>query len=197
MKKAIIGLGMAVVGAAVFSAQDSRADVAQPRGWMLLSAGAQTSGQGFALKNLDSGQCLNSKGRTGVDLGWQGCDGNTDAAFVKQGGGQIKCGDTVALRIDGRHYYYSKQTFGINITDTRNANDSNIYQWKIVCDGTGPVPLNTPVGLFNTKENDYLVGGMRLVGVNLIWNKDGRTVPQQSPKHGGRNIRSADWKRFL
>jgi hypothetical protein len=196
MNKAIIGLGLAVVGAAVFSAQDSRADVAQPKGWILMGAGAQTSGQGFALKNIDQESCLDSKGRTGVDLGWQSCN-NTAAAFVKQGGGQIKCGDTVALRIDGRHYYYSKQTFGINITDTRNANDSQIYQWKIVCDGTGVVPLNTPVGLFNTKENDYLVGGRRLVGVNLIWAKDGRTVPERSPKLGGKNIRSADWKRFM
>lgn len=191
-KSAIIGLGIAAIGAAVFSAPNASADVKQVRGWVLLSAGAQTSGKGFALKNTDSGSCLNSKGRVGVDLGWQDCSGNTDAAFVKQGGGAIHCGDVVALRIDGRHYYHAHQTFGINLTDTRNASDSKIYQWKIVCDGTGPVPLNTPVGLFNTSENDYLVGGTRAVGVNLIWNKDGITVPDRAPRYAGKNFRRAD-----
>jgi hypothetical protein len=86
-------------------------------------------------------------------------------------------GDLVAIHIAGDSWLrYSRRTWGVNLGWSNEPK----YEWRIT-GGSYGAPVNTgqKIGLFNTVENDHLVGSWRAYGVNLAWAADVKEVSGQ------------------
>lgn len=139
-------------------------------GWIVKGSGSGiVEGQKYSLYNLDQKSHLGYKDRRGANLGWDSQPNSGMKIKRQSGSGAIKCGEPFALFIEKEWLVYEKQTTGINIS-TRTQLTDDRYQWKFSDCQTGQViPLNQPVTLTNTVENDSLVGCKRIWGVNLCW----------------------------
>lgn len=172
MKKMVVsGAVLGVLGLLGFAQPAGAGDVAN---WELTGCegGAVTSGAKCNLKNQKSGQCLvfdHNMGQT--DWSFRGC-GSPDVSFVNKGGGPIKCGEVVALKM-GKEFYrkcVNPQTVGINVCsdaasspqDHINGTNATHWDWKIVgCPDGQPVPVDKPIVLHNIARNDSIVFAKR------------------------------------
>jgi len=141
-------------------------------GWRVVGSGTGiVEGQMYSLFNLDQNAYLEYKDRAGVNLGWSSRP--NDGVKVKRqspGDGPIKCGEVFALFIQKEWLIHEKQPAGINMSSRTQLAKNDWYQWKFAnCNAGDVIPLDRPVTITNTVENDSVVGGKRLWGVNLCW----------------------------
>jgi hypothetical protein len=169
--KGLVGLGVCAVLAFVGMAADAGAK--QMAGWKVSGGAGGTelhSGAGYNLYNTDQKGYLKLQDRWGANLGWQS-DAKKNIEIKNKGGGAIKCGEPVAIKVDSEWMIYGSQDFGINLT-TRTKLDDGHYQWTFDCAAGQTVKLDQPVSISNTHEKDALVGCKRVKGVNLCWADD-------------------------
>lgn len=143
--------------------------------WIIKTAdGASSkvvSGAKYYLRLDDNEYYLKYKyKKTGISLGWEKMD-SPNITFTKQGGGEIKCGDRVAIKIENARYLvYGKQTWGINL----NWSDNAVYEWEIRSKdnkkGTS-ISTNEIVGLYNSRNTGFVVycDKKAMPVVNLGW----------------------------
>jgi hypothetical protein len=148
--------------------------IAQTRDWE--SNGPVISGANISLKNLYYQKFIKyGEQQFGVNLRFIHLDPGDNIQISVQGGGpDIFYGDQVAIYIKGDSFlHYRNRSWGVNL----GWSDTPVYQWRITGGISGiPVRPNTPFGLFNERENDYLVGCWRPYGVNLAWSRDASDV---------------------
>lgn len=156
--------------------------------WIIKNANGASSkvvsGEKYYLRLDDNEYYLKYKYRkTGISLVWEKA-ASPNITFTKQGGGDIKCGDRVAIQIENARYLvYGEQTWGINL----NWSDNPVYEWEIRSKdnkkGTS-ISTNEIVGLYNSRNTGFVVycdrKGMPVV--NLAW---------FSECHGGKRLPGA------
>jgi hypothetical protein len=148
-------------------------------GWIFSGDGAGIhEGQKYSMYNTDQKAFLVMQERRGANLGWKGSAPSNIVIKRQSGSGPLKCGDIFAFQVDGKEWVmYDHQTFGINLSTRTKLTNPAWYQWKFTsCAPGAMIPLNTPVSLTNTVENDALVGCKRAWGVNMCWANDVKTV---------------------
>lgn len=104
-----------------------------------------------------------------VDWDFAACkDHPASMRFFKEGGGEIKCGDTVALQLglggENHTRWYRKcgtpQSVGINICQDEGANpEKKHFDWQIQC--SGDFAPNKAFTLRNVSEKDDVVYAKR------------------------------------
>jgi hypothetical protein len=116
---------------------------------------------------------------SGINLTWDSKDPLRNIELHKPGGGVIRYGDKVAIRVDGGGFLkYGDRRWGIKLNWVSSNASEKPYEWEVRGGETGqPVPKNKPVRLFNTVENDNVVYCRRPWGINLAWAKDCADVP--------------------
>lgn len=144
------------------------------------TAGTLTSGGKVSLFDTHNKRYVKyGKRSTGINLEWSSSDPKANIELHKDGGGPIRYGDKVAIRVEGGGFLkYGDRRWGIKLLWVSSNTSSKPYEWEVRGGTAGqPVPMNTPVRLFNTVENDNLVYCRRPWGINLAWAKDCSDVP--------------------
>jgi hypothetical protein len=169
-----------VLAGAALSVLAAIASVTQPAGaqdvanWTFTGCegGKVTSGAKCNLKNQKNGQCLVHSHHMGqVDWDFGGCNGQ-EVTLISKTGGQIKCGETVALKVGNEFFRkcVSPQTVGINICsdgfsspqEKINGTSATDWDWKITgCPDGQPVEMDKPIVLHNISRNDSVVYAKR------------------------------------
>jgi hypothetical protein len=136
-----------------------------PAEWVMKTgSGEVTSKTVYKLCNTQSGECLGWKEQpsgTGINMSWFEESADKQARLVKQGGGTIQYGDTVALfvgKTDDSYLCYDSRPFGINLTWSTKP----CYQWRIDAPAAGrtkgaALRVGDPFVLFNLTTSDKVV----------------------------------------
>lgn len=135
--------------------------------------GNAMSGRMYSLYNAYTNSYVRYGERDfGINLVWSNTAPN-NVTFEREGGGTINYGDRVAMRIaDGGYVRYQSRDWGINLVWSSSPH----YEW-VIQGGSGPVPLDTPVRLHNTVEQDDVIYCQRPFGINLVWADDCEEIP--------------------
>jgi hypothetical protein len=164
--------------AAVALTTTGSATAGEPAEWSLEecvdSAGKPTtkvtSGTKCELKNRKNGQCLIRVSHAGqADWDFSSCETKSKTMlFQKEGGGDIKCGDTVALQLGvggNKQEWYRKctnpQTVGINICSDEGAVQKKHFEWQLKSCANGQLESGKPFALYNTARKDSVVFAKR------------------------------------
>ena len=120
----------------------------------------------------------------GIDLHYY--DGNhQNFKYEKQGGGDIKYGDSVAIKVGSWGYlYYAPQPdwYGFDLKFSSYPK----YEWKIYGGQHGhKVPTGYKVSIYNDYRNDHMVYCKRQYGINLSWANECHDVGQHGRYHKG------------
>lgn len=119
------------------------------------------------------------KRTSGINLTWSSTDPLRNIELHKEGGGEIRYGDKVAIRVDGGGFLkYGDRRWGIKLNWVSSNTSEKPYEWEVRGGPTGqPVQKNKPIRLYNAAENDNVVYCRRPWGINLAWAKDCADVP--------------------
>jgi hypothetical protein len=158
-----------------FSVMNARpAHAAQPFDWRIGGPGGageevQSGTTRYHLFNTTINQIVAYGEREyGINLVWQDDDNQQNIRFDRPGGGTVRYGDVVAIRVSGGGYVkYGARDNGINLVWS----NSPVYQWEIR-GGTHGVPVRTDTGaiqLLNTHVFQSVTYGERDRGINLVW----------------------------
>jgi hypothetical protein len=149
--------------------------------WKVLGAGTEVkAGTKYTLFNITEKEAVRYGKRTwGIDLVWDMKTTLNNISFVtKDGkaGTTLKCGDVVAIKVEGSagYLHYQKRSFGINLEYSKTP----VYEFVVLCKnnkGT-PIKVNEPIGIYNQVEKDFIIYAERPVGINLRWWSD-RDLP--------------------
>jgi hypothetical protein len=160
----------------------------EPQEWVLQNcvdaSGKATTSPGSGakceLKNTKNNQCLIRVAQPGqTDWNFASCDDHPKSMlFQKQGGGDLKCGDTVALELGlgGQNHtrWYRKcatpQTVGINICqDDVDQPEAKHFDWQLQC--SGDIQTGRKFALYNKSQKDAVVYAKRPSKVaDTCWN---------------------------
>jgi hypothetical protein len=174
MRKKIVCVLAVAVGSIAFaaSAEEDHSEWALEN--CVDAAGKPTTkianGAKCELKNKRRGECLIRVANPGqTDWDFAPCSKHPKSASIqKEGGGAIKCGDTVALELglggENHTAWYRKcvnpQTVGINVCqDLASAPEKKHFEWQLKC--SGDVEENKAFGLHNTARKDDIVYAKR------------------------------------
>lgn len=147
-------------------------------GWIVTnykSSSKITSGVPYYLKDVENGWHLYYKEREyGINLGWKK-QPQPNIIFEKSGGGEIKTGDKVAIKVIGGDGYlkYESRRWGINLAWSKTP----VYQWELRSQANtigSAVMTDVAIGVVNNVENDFMVHCVRsgVPVVDLGWFKD-------------------------
>lgn len=193
MKKQIVTLLVVGLGAVAFaaSAEDSTPNAEWTMQNCVDSAGKSTtkitSGVKCELKNTKKKDCLIRDGHTGqVDWDFADCEKHPKSVlFQKEGGGDIKCGDTVAIQMgwggENHTEWFRKcvnpQTIGINIcSDEDKQASKKHYDWQLKC--TGDLAAGKEFALYNVSQKDSVVYAKRPSKmVDTCWAGKMKSIP--------------------
>lgn len=108
----------------------------------------------------------------GINLGW-GKTSYPNIKFVSEGGGEIKCGDKIAIYVEnGGFLMYKQRPHGINLVWSKTP----IYEWELRnVDNKKGTAINTneDIGIYNKVEDDFARYCVRVKDViNISWSKD-------------------------
>jgi hypothetical protein len=166
MKKVICVLsGLALIAAVGATTNDVGAD--EPSNWALTNCagGKVKSGVACDLKNVRNQKCLLPKHNIGQTEWDFGACGESKAKIFSKNGGDILCGEPVALKLGGEFYRkcVNPQTVGINIcSDGGDKPGPQHFTWKLTgCKDGEPVAPGAAVALFNTERGDSVVYASR------------------------------------
>jgi hypothetical protein len=149
------------------------ADAARPYDWRIQSSAPVGStvwsgSTSYRLTNLTINQVLAYGSREyGINLVWQTPAGQHNIRFDRAGGGAIRYGDRVAIRVsNGGYLKYQVREYGINL----GWSSTPVYEWEIRGGATGQsVRVGDTVALQNTAILRAMVYGTRDYGINLVW----------------------------
>lgn len=142
-------------------------------GWKIIGPENEkiVSGNSYYLQVLKNGWHLKYGERDyGINLKW----GKTDSQnikFEKEGGGEIKADDKIAIYVEkGGYLKYESRKWGINLVWSKTPE----YQFELrnVENKVGEaINTNVPIGIYNHIEKDFLINCKRkgMPVVDLAW----------------------------